>query len=149
VVNSLKSSVIAHNLTDAQIQLLDSIVRLRSFQTGEIILHEYTFGTELFVILDGSAEVILPTQNPLTLMRLSNGRLFGEFAYIDEGARSAQVIARSDNTLIAEIPRATLDLLADTYPQLGYRLFFNINCELASKLRSTNTILLDLKTRSD
>jgi CRP-like cAMP-binding protein len=73
---------------------------------------------------------------------LRRGQSFGEVALVDEGLRSASACAINDDTRLLIIPRDKLIMLCDTYPQLGYRLMYNLAADLAMKIRNT-----DLKIR--
>jgi CRP-like cAMP-binding protein len=52
--------------------------------------------------------------------------------------RSATTRAAVKDTHLLLIPRDKLILLCETYPQLGYRLMYNIAADLAMKMRNTD-----------
>ena len=69
---------------------------------------------------------------------LRRGQNFGEIALVDEGLRSASACASQNDTRLLIIPRDKLIMLCDTYPQLGYRLMYNLAADLATKIRNTD-----------
>jgi len=57
---------------------------------------------------------------------------------VDEGLRSAAARAKGKETRLLVIPRDKLIMLCETYPQLGYRLMYNLAADLAMKIRNTD-----------
>ena len=75
---------------------LDQVARLfkeRRFSEGETVAREGTGGATFFVIESGEATVSVRDKE---LAKLAPGDFFGEIALIDEGARSATIVAASD-----------------------------------------------------
>jgi CRP-like cAMP-binding protein len=70
--------------------------------------------------------------------RLRRGQSFGEVALVDEGLRSATARASQKDTRLLIIQREKLIILCETYPQLGYRLMYNLAADLAMKIRNTD-----------
>jgi CRP/FNR family transcriptional regulator len=65
----------------------------RTFQAGDVIAQEGQSGIGFFVIESGVARA---THGELEIAKLGPGASFGEVALIDEGPRSATVIAESE-----------------------------------------------------
>ena len=61
---------------------------------------------------------------------------------MDEGLRSASARAVQKDTRLIVIQRDKLVILCETYPQLGYRLMYNLAADLAMKIRN-----IDLRIR--
>jgi CRP-like cAMP-binding protein len=59
-------------------------------------------------------------------------------ALLDEGRRSASARASQNSTKLIAIPRDKLISLCETYPQLGYRLMFNLAVDLSIKIRNAD-----------
>jgi CRP-like cAMP-binding protein len=119
-----------------------------AFQEGEIILKENSSSQELYVITQGEVEILL---NPAlidtsdrenefgsVIATLRRGQSFGEVALVDEGLRSASVRAAQNETRLLAISRDKLIMLCETYPQLGYRIMYNLAADLAMKIRNTD-----------
>ena len=73
-----------------------------------------------------------------TIATLRRGQSFGEVALVDEGLRSASACAAQNDTRLLIISRDKLIMLCETYPQLGYRLMYNLSADLAMKIRNTD-----------
>jgi CRP/FNR family transcriptional regulator, cyclic AMP receptor protein len=150
-INILKQTEIFYGLTPTQLELVASVCQEKSFASGETILPEGGSSDELYVIIQGEAEVLI---NPglvsddngerslVVVATLRRGQSFGEIALVDRGLRSATVRASQNNTRLLMLPRDQLMVMCDDYPQLGYRLMSNLAVDLALKLR-----LIDLRTR--
>jgi CRP-like cAMP-binding protein len=74
----------------------------------------------------------------VVIATLRRGQSFGEIALVDEGLRSATAEAKNKDTRLLVIPRDKLIMLCETYPQLGYRLMYNLAADLAMKIRNTD-----------
>lgn len=80
-------------------------------------------GNSMFVILDGSVEVVGKTEKgpPVILARLGPGECFGEMSLLTGEPRNATVRAELD-TLIFEIRKQDLSPLIEANPELAERL---------------------------
>jgi CRP/FNR family transcriptional regulator len=75
--------------------------RERSFTEGQTVTKEGEPGTGFFVILEGSAHV---TVHGGRVSALGPGEALGEMALLDDGPRSATVVAATDLRCIALTP---------------------------------------------
>jgi CRP-like cAMP-binding protein len=153
-VNFLKQADIFDQLTNTQLEMIVEICHEEIFQAGELIFPEGSESDELYIIVQGKADIFL-TSYPVNhhpnmgysqnlLAQLRPGQSFGEVALVDHGLRSATARASQSNTRLLVIPRQTLMEICEQYPQLGYRLMKNLALDLALKLRIT-----DLRTREE
>lgn len=89
------------------------------FVAGEVLVREGQRGNELFVLVEGEAEV---TRGGRHLARLGPGDYFGELAVLEPVARNATVTATADGesliigcrelgALLADVPALTRKLL--------------------------------------
>lgn len=99
-------------------ELLDS-TSVRSFHTDETIVREGDPGLSLFLIEEGTVEVVTKDQagRPLVLGRMGAGEFFGEVAVLTGRPRTATIVAKSQVTAI-EIYRDTLDRIAERFPDV-------------------------------
>lgn len=148
IVNHLKQSDIFYQFTPTQLELVANLCQEVVFQAGEIIFKENSSSQELYIITEGEVEISI---NPAligtsdknkhtdaTIATLRRGQSFGEIALVDEGLRSASARAAQKETRLLVISRDKLMMLCETYPQLGYRLMYNLSADLAMKIRNTD-----------
>lgn len=148
IVNYLKQSDIFYQFTPTQLEMVANLCQEVVFKAGEIIFKENSSSKELYVIVQGDVEILI---NPSTvgpssekkhsdsvIATLRRGQSFGEVALVDEGLRSASARAAQKETRLLVISRDKLIMLCETYPQLGYRLMYNLAADLAMKIRNTD-----------
>ena len=149
IVTYLKQADIFYQLTQTQLELIANICREVVYSAGQVVFEENSTSKELYVIAHGEVDIVvnpaiiagrIPTKIPekVVIATLKRGQCFGEVALVDEGLRSATTRAAVKDTHLLVIPRDKLILLCETYPQLGYRLMYNLAADLAMKMRNTD-----------
>jgi CRP/FNR family transcriptional regulator, cyclic AMP receptor protein len=78
---------------DRDLKRLGKRMQERSFNEGEVITTQGESGLGFFVIENGNATV---SRDETVVRNLGPGDFFGEVALIDEGPRSATVVATTD-----------------------------------------------------
>ena len=75
-----------------------AIARERTHTTGETLIREADEGRDVFLMLSGKADVLVhsPDGRMVIYSRVNPGELVGVLAAIDNGARSASVVACDD-----------------------------------------------------
>ena len=147
-INSLKETDLFYNLSQMQLEMVESLCEEVIFHQGDVIIEENSREKELYIILRGDAEVLINpglvspmqavTAKLQTIAALSRGQSFGEIALVDEGVRTATVRATGKETLMLKVSRDRLLLLCSTYPELGYKIMYNLAVDLANKIRNAD-----------
>ena len=154
IVNYLKQSDIFYQFTPTQLEMVANLCQEVVFQAGELIFKENSSSKELYIIAQGEVEILInpsvvsqtPNKNKQAdsvIAVLRRGQSFGEVALVDEGLRSASARAAQKETHLLVISRDKLIMLCETYPQLGYRLMYNLAADLAMKIRNTDLRIRD------
>jgi CRP/FNR family cyclic AMP-dependent transcriptional regulator len=147
VVNSLKQSDIFYQFTPTQLELVANICHEANYQKDDLIFKENSSSKELYIIIQGEVDIIVDPSlvsisedgiDNKVIATMRRGQSFGEVALVDEGLRSASACAAQKDTRLLIIPRDKLVMLCETYPQLGYRLMYNLAADLAMKIRNTD-----------
>ena len=147
IVNSLKQSDIFYQFTPTQLELVANLCQEATYQKDDLIFRENSGSKELYIIVQGEVDIFVDpslvgsidaTSENKTIATLRRGQSFGEIALVDEGLRSASACASQKDTRLLIISRDKLVMLCDTYPQLGYRLMYNLAADLAMKIRNTD-----------
>lgn len=146
-VNYLKQSDIFYQFTSTQLELVANLCQEITCNEGDVIFPENSSSKELYVITQGEVDILISSaivspagtaEKDTIVSRLRRGQSFGEVALVDEGLRSASARAAQKETHLLVIPRDKLIMLCETYPQLGFRLMYNLAADLAMKMRNTD-----------
>jgi CRP/FNR family cyclic AMP-dependent transcriptional regulator len=92
-VDALQNVPLFSGLDKRDLEQLARQMHERRFPEGAEVTTEGSTGAGFFVIADGNAEVTVGGEHRATLGR---GDHFGEIALIDDGVRSASIIAATD-----------------------------------------------------
>jgi len=147
IVNFLKQSDIFYQFTPTQLELVANICQEAIYQKDDLVFKENSSSKELYIIVQGEVDIAVDPSLVGTMedgienkviATMRRGQSFGEVALVDEGLRSASACAAQNDTRLLIIPRDKLIMLCDTYPQLGYRLMYNLAADLAMKMRNTD-----------
>jgi CRP/FNR family cyclic AMP-dependent transcriptional regulator len=148
-INILKQADIFDGMNPTQLELIGSYCQEKSFSAGEVIIPEGADSDELYVIVQGEVDILVnpalvsdrpEKREPVAIATLGRGQSFGEIALVDRGFRSASAMAKQKTRLLL-LPRQELIQLCEAYPQLGYRLMYNLAADLAFKMRNTGLLI--------
>ena len=97
-VETLARVPLFSSLERRDLERIANTFKQRNYRAGDAIASEGQGGAGFFVIGEGTAKVTVHGEDRA---RLGPGDYFGEIALIDEGARTASVIAETDMTTYA------------------------------------------------
>ncbi|OFW17849.1 MAG: hypothetical protein A3H97_12525 [Acidobacteria bacterium RIFCSPLOWO2_02_FULL_65_29] len=111
----------------------------RSFAAGETIFKAGDAGDELFLIRRGIVRIVLPITagNYHNLASFGRGDFFGEMAFLDHDARSADAVATTATDLFG-ISRVRFNEVSRSNPKVGVKTFGRLARALAIRLRHTD-----------
>jgi CRP-like cAMP-binding protein len=147
ILNFLKQCDIFYQFTPTQLELVANVCQEVTFQKDDLIFKENSGSKELYVIVQGEVDIVVDPSLVGTIEEgienrviatMRRGQSFGEVALVDEGLRSASACVSQKDSRLLIIPRDKLIMLCDTYPQLGYRLMYNLAADPAMKIRNTD-----------
>ena len=136
-------------LDDETLEDLVATARTVHRVAGDRIVAELDPGSDVFVIVEGEAEVFVePRRGERKLLRtLGPGSAFGEMSSLTGGLRSATVMAKSKVTLLV-IPDAAFDRLRERRPEVALALLRTLSKRLADADRSIDELLAHPTTAS-
>jgi sulfate permease, SulP family len=129
------------------IAAVEPYLRRIRYEPGSVVFREGDPGDELMIVIKGSASAYLhlPDGVDIRLATFAQGTIFGELPILDEGLRSATVVA--DGELICyTLTRAEFAALASKAPSIAIRLIAAVAGELGGRLRSANRTIYQLET---
>ncbi len=141
MISDLKSFPLLRSLSDEELGCLAEVMQERSFSAGTEILREGEAGDELFLLLNGSVDVLKTTpfgDRYVTASLVESYHCsFGEMALIDRGQRSATVLAKTDcRTLV--LGYEAFQRFCREHPTIGLELLMSISATLVHDLRMEN-----------
>ncbi len=145
-ISTLKQSDIFYQFTPTQLELVANLCRDEVLSKGAMVFEENSSSKELYIIASGKVNILINSsagKKGTVVAVLHRGQSFGEVALVDEGLRSASASAGEKDTHLIVISRDRLLMLCETYPQLGYRLMYNLSADLAMKIRNTDLRIRD------
>lgn len=129
----------------SEFDAIEPLLRRARYEKGSVIFREGDSGDELLIVTHGTASAYL--QLPQMNVRLASfapGTMFGELALLDEGPRSATVIADEELVCYA-LSKANFAVLAAKAPAVAIRLVAAIGRELSGRLRGANRTIHQLE----
>lgn len=127
-------------------QELDELLRLLDPMTakaGQALVRQDEIGDAMYILVKGQCRVSHHKGGrEIELASLKDGDFFGEIALVDEGPRSADVIAITDVVLL-KITQAVISAVAGVYPSSGFKLLIAIGRTMVERLRLANRRYVD------
>ncbi|MEZ4324221.1 MAG: cyclic nucleotide-binding domain-containing protein [Polyangiales bacterium] len=129
-LDTLKGIQLMDGLAPQEVMLLRQVFREQLYAAGALITVEGEVGSEMYVLLDGAAEVRRGTECVATLGR---GAHFGEMALLNDRPRAASVVASTPcRTLVCH--RTALYALLQEQPTLASRFYQSLASALSMRL---------------
>ncbi|MEM6730830.1 MAG: cyclic nucleotide-binding domain-containing protein [Myxococcota bacterium] len=138
VTRALMEGPIGQTLTAADAAEIAQLGQPRDIQHGETLFAAGDPASSLFVVLDGSLQVLLGSSEDETpVATLSPGQLAGELEIMTKTPRVATVAAQGESRVL-EVPLEELERLLDENRSSGTRLVQVIAKTLARRLAAVN-----------
>lgn len=125
------------NMRVGQIKRVVLVGNMRRYPAGHVIMRQGEVGDEMFVMLDGVAEVWRHYRDGSSqrVSEISTGHLFGEVALMGHSTRTADVLAIEPVTVLA-LNWKGIDRVWRFFPHIAAKLFRNISSILAGRVVS-------------
>jgi CRP-like cAMP-binding protein len=118
-----------------------AVTNLHDYKSGEEIVSEGDTGDDIFVVVQGTTNVM---KQGIIIAELGPGGHFGEMGLVDHTPRSATVRAKSDCSVLI-IRRPALMAVMRKEATIGVKLLWGLVQTLSARLRVTNTDIVVLK----
>jgi CRP-like cAMP-binding protein len=140
LVQILRGVGLFQGLTSDQLNRLASISQREMYEADALIFSQGTPGDKMYIVADGQVEIRFddPDGNDHTALYLGSGQIFGEMALLDQGSRSASVLAVQSGTEVYVISSQDFLTLCSTDTAIGYIMMRNMALDLSFKLRHKN-----------
>ena len=138
-LRDLKTFELFSRLPEEDLARLAEAMEETRFPAGTEILKEGDAGDRMFLLLEGSVEVLktTPYGEPYVTASLKDSFhcSFGEMALIDEGTRSATVRAKTDCRTLS-LSAEQFRRFCREYPAVGVELLLGVAATLVRNLRA-------------
>ena len=136
IMATLKRIPLFEQLTKRELAAVNRILYQRTYQAGELIVHQADPGLGMYILLRGTVAI---TSEPSghQLAELHEGDFFGELALLDELPRSASAVARTPASVLGFFQPDFLGLL-DRHPRLGIKIVLRLAKMVGRRLRAAN-----------
>jgi CRP-like cAMP-binding protein len=117
-----------------------------TYSPGSAVFREGDPGADMFMVVKGTASAHIRQEDggDIRLVTFAPGTVFGELAILDQGNRSATVIA--DNELVCHVLSETsFAALSAQSPAVAIKLLTNLGRELSGRLRLANQTIHQLE----
>ncbi len=144
-----KVPAFAH-LTFRELKEVAAIVHRREYRSGEPVFHQGDPGLGMYIIQEGAVSIVLAEGDSehKELAVLSEGDFFGELGLLDESARSASAICKTDCLLIGFFRPDLLELI-ERKAALGIKIVMKLAEIVGERLRKTDKELSKLRAQLD
>ena len=131
----ISSVSIFENLDDTVLEKISSLVSLREYPKGSMIILEEEFGDIVFIIKKGTVKItrVNDEGKEVILAMLGEMEVFGEMAIIDGESRSANALAQENCELLAISSEDFISLLKN-----HFSVSLGLMGELAKRLRKSD-----------
>jgi len=122
-------------LRPLQARIVTLMGEFKSFPAGKPIVQQGEVGNEMYVLINGSADVFINVEAQRKKVRtLHRGEVFGEMGLLRHHERTADVVANEGVEVIA-VNEQFLDRMQRRYPRIGAKIFLNIAKIISDRLQ--------------
>ena len=138
----LADSDLCQGLDTDTLNILRSNMRPVSLKSGETLFKINDIATELFVVIEGEIDILLPygKSHYKRLAKFGPGAFFGEIVFLKPGPRTADAKAIKDTELLM-LDEYGFETLKTKNPQAAIKLVMGLGRELSDRLRWSDTEL--------
>lgn len=158
-ISLLRETTLFNNLSDEKIEKIVGICKTVTFPQGTVIMNEGDVGDTMYIIMEGSVEVVKTLvledtdlnerkqigNKVFSTLRGETHPVFGEISLLEESQRTATIKALTDCTFY-EIQKDDFLKLAEGNHELGYRVLLNLAKIVCSRLRKADDDVIKLTT---
>jgi len=129
-------------LRPSQARVVVLMGEVKKFRAGDMVIRTGDPAEEMYVILDGRAEVWAghgPARRKVA--ERERGEVFGEMGFVRRSKRAADVLAVTDLEVLT-VNQRFLDRVQRRYPRIALKVFLNLTRILSDSLERMNRQLV-------
>jgi len=148
----LKENALFRDLTERELRLVQDIVHVRRYHSGEAVFRQGEVGVGMYLIIKGRIEIFVTDPAPIQedyreihITQLVDGDFFGELSLVEEnGRRTASAVARDETSLIGFFKPDLMEIL-ERSPSAGVKIVFRLAEVLGRRLKETTDKVSELR----
>lgn len=141
VIDTLRTSTIAEELGDAELEIIAGLFKVKSYKTGDVIVQPGDNQPDnLYILAQGEIEVkIHSIKGEAPIYVLKPGDLAGIITFVGGAAsqHSATLFAKGE-TKVLGLPRAKFETLLESHPMIVYKVMRGAMRYMHGIVRSMN-----------
>lgn len=149
VMDTLRTSIIAEELTDTEMQILAKLFKVQDYKAGEVIVQPGDKHPDnLHILAHGEIQVkIQGSDGEAAIYVLKPGDLAGIITFVGGAAsqHSATLYAKGEARVLS-LPRAKFETLIDSHPVIEYKVMRGIVRYVHGIVRSMNAKSAELSS---
>jgi len=129
VIDTLRTSIIAEELSDTELEVIAELFKVQSYKTDEVIVQPGDKQPDnLYILAQGGIQVkIQSSEGESAIYTLKPGDLAGIITFVGGAPtqHSATLIAKGEAKVLS-LPRAKFETLIDSHPMIEYKVMRGI-----------------------
>ena len=145
LANLVKGCPLFLEIYDEEVEEVIQACEVATFKRGEHIIHQGEESSDIAIILDGCADVIIKDQfgKLKVITQLVKGDLFGELVLINETKRTADIVAKEETNILIISYENFYSFYKDN-PKVFALMVLNVTRMVTQRLKSANGIINNL-----
>jgi N-acetylglutamate synthase-like GNAT family acetyltransferase len=143
IINLLRPLSMFDGLGDGELRKIARLFVQKLYRPGDQIFARGDSSNEAYIVLRGRINIQLE-RSAAPVAQLTDGKIFGEMAFLDGSPRGAYASAAQPSILVV-VQRSAFADLVRREPTLGMVVMRNIASDLAVKLRNVNEFIAAAK----
>jgi hypothetical protein len=137
IINLLRPLSMFGGLGDGELRKIARLFVQKLYRPGEFVFAKGDSSGEAYIVLRGKINIQLERE-ATPVAQLTDGKIFGELAFLDGSPRNAFAAAAQPSILLV-VQRSAFSDLVRREPNLGMVVMRNIATDLAAKLRHADS----------
>ena len=143
-VEILRKIPLFANIDSAKLKLMCFASERITFKEGQSLCEQGDIGDSAYIIIEGTADVIVTRDTPLVVAEVSKNDIVGEIAILVDIPRTATVTATSELTALKITKDLFFQMVTD-FPEMGVEIMR----VLAQRLLATTADLMKARAGAD
>ena len=139
-VEILRKIPLFANIGSAKLKLMCFASERITFKEGQSLCQQGDIGDSAYIIIEGTADVIVTNEGPLVVAQLGKNDILGEIAILVDIPRTATVTATSELTALKVTKDLFFQMVTD-FPEMGVEIMR----VLAQRLLATTADLMKVR----